>query len=65
VHGHNSRSGRYEEVDDSSAFHEYINLLVVVHSVGDLIVIAGNEVKNCEFFPYFFSCCELIDHVVT
>jgi hypothetical protein len=44
---------------DSSGFQEYISLLMVVQSVGNLI-IAGNEVNNCEFFPYLFSSLELI-----
>jgi hypothetical protein len=60
VLGHQSRSGRYKEVDDSSAFNEYGILLLVVQPVGSLIIIAGNEVKHREIFPYFFSSLELI-----
>jgi hypothetical protein len=60
VLGRNSWSGRYKEVDDSSAFQEYITLLMDVQPVGNLIIIACNEVKNSEFFPYLFSSSELI-----
>jgi hypothetical protein len=59
VLGRNSQCGRYEEVDDSSGFQEYINLLMIVHPVGNLIM-AGNEVNNREFLPYLFSSLELI-----
>jgi hypothetical protein len=54
VLGRNSRCGRYEEVDDSSGFQEYITLFMVVQPVGNLIM-ADNEVNSREFLPYLFS----------